>query len=442
MEKKFVVFGSEMDLKGHQLESHPNGMTKDARRDARLVDLSSFDYRAPYQETRGGRQGREGRGRGRGRDPNAEPLPPSTAQSMRRDELAYQRQMAIQSSQSIAPRNFGGQLTTQAARQPPSRTSSAQPPRTDDVPSVGSLTRVDNDLTSVPPPQQAQTPQEQARRLRHSTVMERAQNLLQGDSMKLNSFRDRVSAYQKSIITSEDLINAFFALFDVPSSELGKLVKELADIYEDEVKRTNLLKEWNNWRAVNEDYPSLPGPSGLPGLSSDSLGGGGKRVLKLKSSTAQSSRSQAARHGSWGGASGNSSNPFPGLPQHSSVPAGNRSGNKPSAAAWLASNTPSRSSTPKGTGTRTPTHEAFPALPATMKPNTAMAGLGLGGRGAKRWDFNQNREVPVNPWSTGGTPVQSPPAVEDNEEERMIGSVAGVKKKGKGKAKQTLFHFG
>ncbi|KAH0259093.1 hypothetical protein KCU71_g21306, partial [Aureobasidium melanogenum] len=111
LEKKFVVFDSEMDLKAHQLEAHPNGLTKDARRDARRVDISGFDYRAPHQQDRPQRNNRERRGGGRGRDPNADPLPVSSAQPMGRAELAYQRQMAIQSAQSVTTRSFGGQLT-------------------------------------------------------------------------------------------------------------------------------------------------------------------------------------------------------------------------------------------------------------------------------------------------------------------------------------------
>ncbi|KAL8865999.1 MAG: hypothetical protein Q9174_006561, partial [Haloplaca sp. 1 TL-2023] len=112
LEKKFVVFDSEMDLKAHQLQTHPNGLSKDARRDARLVDISGFDYRTPYNGSRGGRRERQGRP---GRDPNTEALPPSSAQPLRRDELAYQRQMAIHSAQSVAPRTFGGQLSSTPA---------------------------------------------------------------------------------------------------------------------------------------------------------------------------------------------------------------------------------------------------------------------------------------------------------------------------------------
>lgn len=283
-----------MDLKGHQLECHPNGLSKDARRDARTVDLSAFDYRTPYQPQR------QRRGAGRGRDPNAETLPTSSAQPLRRDEIAYQRQMAVQSAQSVSTRSFGGQLTrndTQTVQAPP-RSGNATPARSppaqsSPVPELQNLSLMVDSATA--------TPQERARNLRHTAVIERASNLLRNDQAKLGEFRTKVSNYRTSTILATELIDAFFSLFDTSSAELGKLIKELADIYEDESKRTSLLQAWNDWRAINEDYPALPGPGGLlPGMSPSTVNGsgaGGNRVLRLKSSTAQSSRSAVGRTG-------------------------------------------------------------------------------------------------------------------------------------------------
>ncbi|KAK5017283.1 hypothetical protein LTR39_001632, partial [Cryomyces antarcticus] len=342
LDKKFVVFDSEMDLKAHQLETHPNGSSKDARRDARRVDISSFDYRTPHTQDRGGRREREGRGGGRGRDPNAEPIPQSTAQPMRRDELAYQRQMAIQSAQSVTSRTFGGQLTAE----PPVPRSQARPddsltvtaPRQavqthDAFPSISSLNLGSSAAPSPRPssPTQPLTPQEQARRLRHAAVIDRAAALLRNDATKLSTFRTHISSYRLGAISAPDLIDAFFALFDnAPVADLGKLIKELAEIFEIETKRDALLKAWADWKAIHEDYPSLPSAGGAGGgamTAARVLGGagGGSRVLKLKSSTAQSSRSAVGRQGSWGSASplSGSGHPFPPMPAASSA---NRAG--------------------------------------------------------------------------------------------------------------------
>lgn len=435
-----------MDLKAHQLSEHPNGLSKDARRDARLVDISGFAYRTPYQpESRGGR---ENRGGGRGRDPNSEPLPTSSAQPIGRAELAYQRQMAIQSSQSISTRNFGGQLT-QNAPTPTPRPTPAQ--RNPPLPAIESLTM---DTSS---PQSAQTPQEIARLARHTAVMERASNLLRNDQTKLSTFRTHVSSYRSSVLSATDLIDAFFSLFDVSSADFGKLVRELADIYESESKRTQLLEAWNSWRSINEDYPSLPGPAGLlPGMSpstvtssSGGTGTSGRRVLRLKSSTQQSSRSAVSRQGSWGNALGTETthDPFHSLSGASKLANGQKKtpwassgANHPSSKASPASSRPS-SRPPVTMGSRA-NEEMFPSLPSTAKPSTLMAGLT---KGSVRWD---DRRVPpppgMSPWvlgtGTNPTPAQAAAAAETPLDGG--GDAIGAKKKGKKGKGQLLYHFG
>ena len=427
-----------MDLKGHQLECHPNGLSKDARRDARTVDLSAFDYRTPYQPQR------QRRGAGRGRDPNAETLPTSSAQPLRRDEIAYQRQMAVQSAQSVSTRSFGGQLTrndTQTVQAPP-RSGNATPARSppaqsSPVPELQNLSLMVDSATA--------TPQEQARNLRHTAVIDRASNLLRNDQAKLGEFRTKVSNYRTSTILATELIDAFFSLFDTSSAELGKLIKELADIYEDESKRTSLLQAWNDWRAINEDYPALPGPGGLlPGMSPSTVNGsgaGGNRVLRLKSSTAQSSRSAVGRTGALP-SSASSSNPFP--PLSSSSTSSSRSSNRNTATtAWgttaapvassrpyprpSAPSTPSSSQTPRANNA-----DAFPALPAAPKPNVLMAGLT---RGTVRWGDGRPTG---NAWSESGSGTSTPM---DDDLGEASGGGGGKKGKGK-KGKQTLFHFG
>ncbi|KAJ5787668.1 hypothetical protein N7457_002658 [Penicillium paradoxum] len=440
LEKKFVVFESQMDLKGHQIEAHPEGLSKDIRRDARMVDLAEFDnMRTPYQ------QQRQRRGAGRGRDPNAEPLPISSAQPMTRAEVAYQRQMAIQSSQSVSTRNFGGQLTRDDVQpvRAPERSAAATPVQSTPASRSQPLPTAAFENLNIAANSASASPQDQARRMRHEAVISRASNLLRNDATKLAEFRSRVSSYRSSSISATELIDAFFSLFDTSSTELGKLIKELAEIYEDESKRSGLLRSWNDWRAINEDYPALPGPGGLlPGMSPGTVNTGGSRVLRLKSSTAQSSRSAVGRSGSLPTASSNS---FPPL---SSAAGPSRRG-KVSATPWAAAapspsfsrpTIPSPVSRPSSTApssSRTPapapkSANAFPALPAAAKPNVLMAGKT---RGTVRW--NDNRGPAPNAWgSNPGSSTDS--ATESNTENNSGNGKKGKKNKGK----QTLFHFG
>ena len=437
---KTNVFESEMDLKAHQLAEHPNGLSKDARREARLVDISSFDYRAPYQPER---RGREARGTGRGRDPNAEPLPASSAQPIGRAELAYQRQMAIQNSQTASARNFGGQLTRTTAAAP----HTTQPHQNLALPAVESLT------LDSPAPRPAQTPQDQARQLRHAAVVERASNLLKNDQNKISTFRTHVSSYRSSTMSATELIDAFFSLFDVSSTELGKLIRELADIYENESKRSGLLEAWNSWRAINEDYPSLPGPAGIfPGLSSNTTGSGagtsGRRVLRLKSSTAQSSRSAVSRQGSWGNAlvAGAPSNPIPAIGGASGLANGQKktpwAGGVSTGSKVSPANSRPSSRPPPMIGAPA-NEEMFPSLPATTKPSTLMAGLT---KGSVRWDDRRTNSQPsANPWAAGGinpTPAQAVTAAVAPVVDAVDSDGATTKKKGKKGKGQVLYHFG
>jgi E3 ubiquitin-protein ligase ZNF598 len=445
---KTNVFESEMDLKAHQLSSHPNGLSKDARRDARLVNISNFDYRTPYQPQRRGE--REHRGHGRGRDPNTEALPVSSAQPLRRDELAYQRHMAILNAQpQLVPQNLAASpVPTPIPRLTPS---------TAPVPNLETLS-LENSSTIRP--DHSQTTQEQARQIRHDSVLQRASTFLNADSTKMSTFRTHVSSYRSSTISATVLIDSFFSLFDVPSAELGKLVRELADIYEDETKRQDLLRAWNDWLSINADYPSLPGPSGiLPGTDSGGAGEsrpGGRRVLRLKSSTAQSSRSAVSRQGSWGNALGNSAsskqNPFPALGGASSLSNGQKR------AAWTAAPSPAPAraspansrpaSRPPATMGAKANEEMFPALPMGRRPNTLVAGLT---RGTVRWDDGRGGKAPtVNPWGSGANESSGGDshraagvdmAEDGGDSVPTAGTAGGGGKKGK-KAKQVLYKFG
>jgi E3 ubiquitin-protein ligase ZNF598 len=436
LEKKFVVFESEMDLKAHQLEEHPNGLTKDARR----VDLSDFSYRERYQPQRGGRgsqrSGGRGGGRGRGRDPNSDPLPQSSAQPMRRDELAFQRQMAMQNSPPIPQRGFSGNLTpsepaqNESLRQPAALAAPVAPtaPISDPFPSLSDINRA---LPNSSAPTTL-TREQEVRQMRHQAVTDRAVQLLKNDQAKLSTFRSNISSYTHSSITATQLIESFFALFDTSSAELGKLVKELVDIFEIPAKRDNLLKAWNDWKAINEDYPSLPGSSAAAGPSSH----GGSRVLRLKSSTAQSSRSGISRTASWGTASTASLTSTPAASNKSNRPVTTPWAGTSTAATTLSSSSLSASSKVRQKGPATvPDASAFPALPVAAKPVTTLFSRGYNGLGVIR-NGGSSSSSSMNVWNS--KPVED---VQENVEETVTSVGANEKKKGSRK-KQTLMHWG
>ncbi|KAM7218859.1 hypothetical protein V8F06_005739 [Rhypophila decipiens] len=498
LEKKFVVFDTEMDLKAHQLSEHGNTLSKDVRRDARVVDLANFDYRPSYQhEARPFGFGRRDRDNRRGRDPNAEPIPASSAQPLRRDELAFQRQLAISQGQQLQQQQAQASSSSRPNPAPSSSRPSQPPPRTGTPgtqPIIDAMQNVSiNDLSSL-------TPEQRAGLTRHGAVVERASNLLGSDPTKINSFRTYISNYNRGSMTAEQLIDAFFALFSETSSNaLGTLVREVADLFEDKTKAEALRKAWHNWRAINEDYPSLPGIGGMHGATSSNSGwaaaasataaGGGQgsgaanpavaaqqaknstRVLKLKNSTRRGSSSSLEQAvlstlnsgGRAGGGASSSSYSGRVLPSSSSTaafPALPGAAKKSASAgagqpSWIGGSTPALASAPRPSGSgsaprtaasnvaaaagvnRKPPgsgEDAFPALPAAPKPQTTIFGYG---RGAVRRDgFGLNRDTGFN-WGGGGASGSSSGQQQQqqggNEEDAAAAAGAGG---GKGKGKK------
>ncbi|KJZ80089.1 hypothetical protein HIM_00803 [Hirsutella minnesotensis 3608] len=491
LEKKFVVFESNMDLQAHQLSEHAG---KAVGRDARLVDISSFDIRQSYQpERRGGGGGGAGRGRsdgegrgrgrarggGRGRDPNGEPLPATSAQPLRRDELAFQRQMAIHSAQSVSNRTFGGQLTapTPAAAQP----STSRQNNSSSVRGANAVTAatnagqdglVDTMESLVVSDTTNMMPEERARLVRHNSVIERAANLVGNDSRKLAEFRQHISSYRQGSLTSPQLIDAFFTLFaDVSSNALGTLVREVADLFEDKAKADGLRKAWQDWRAINEDYPSLPGLSGMHGATSSSSGWANaaaaspagptaapshqhsNRVLKLKNSTRLGGPTPKSPRGPPGWAAAPTgrtpaSSAFPSLPASGASAASSSSSvSRPSWIGSASSSTPARTAPGPAPARRTGGRggeDAFPALPAAPKPMTTLFGYGTGR--AVRRDYGQASSSFQWGAGSGGASGSASAAATDGEdgagESEGTGPSGGKGKKGGKKGKKVLVQWG
>ncbi|KAI5463547.1 hypothetical protein BGZ63DRAFT_402844 [Mariannaea sp. PMI_226] len=457
LEKKFVVFESELDLQAHQISEHAG---KSTTRDARVVDISGFDYRQSYQHERRGPSGRDGEGRGgrnrgRGRDPNAETVPVSSAQPLRRDELAFQRQMAIHSAQSVSNRTFGGQLsaaapTPTASSQRGNASSSSTPRASQNDLSAPMESLTVTDTSNLPP-------EERARLLRHNTVIERASNLLGNNAQRLSTFRGYISSYRQGGFTGPQLIDAFFTLFaDTSSNSLGTLVREVADLFEDKKKADDLRKAWQDWRAINEDYPSLPGLSGMHGATSSSSGWASaatanpalpnaapsqkysNRVLKLKNSTRLGPAPVSPKAPSTWGASPAvkppSASAFPSLPSaasSSSAAASSASSSRPSWTTGSASQASQSTSLnrPRPANNRSG-EDAFPALPSAPKPQTTIFGYG-NGRPVRR-DYGQ-RETGFQ-WGNSAAGPEEPAEEEED--------TAGKGKKGKNKKKQVLVQWG
>lgn len=392
---------------------------------------------------------------------------------MRRDELAYQRQLAIHSAQSVTNRTFGGQLSAPASSPTPAQAAAAaaavRPPNasrtTAQAPTPGASAEVATaDSASA-------TPADRARNLRHAAVIERASNLLGQDAVKLAKFRDHISAYRTGKLKAPQLIDAFFALFSETSSNaLGTLVREVADLFEDRGKAQAIQTAWQDWRAINEDYPSLPGLGGMEGATTSSSGWANaatpsigapaasanqkqaSRVLRLKSSTRRQSASSSSSTGPGPGPGPSQSTasslnwaatvpatstrppPSSAFPALSAPATGSSSG--PSRPSWIGPNNHGQSGSGRASRAVAGNKEDnFPALPMAPKPLTTIFGYG-NGRGVRR-DFGVSRDTGFS-WGGGSAGDSGNPSEKEEEVEEPTG---GKKKKGN-KGKKVLVQWG
>ncbi|VBB81183.1 Putative zinc finger protein [Podospora comata] len=466
LEKKFVVFESEMDLKAHQLSEH--GGSVGSGRDARRVDMSNFDLRQRYEQERGAPRGGRNQERRRAPDPANEPIPASSAQPLRRDEIAFQRQMAIQSG--AANRAPPPGPAPGPSRPPPPAIAAARAAAAATTAPIDAMENLSiTDWSSL-------TQEQRASLARHNAVVERASNLLGNNENKIATFRQYISNYNRGSMNPTQLIDAFASLFADTSSDtaLGTLVREVAELFEDKKKGEALRAAWQNRRARTQDreeeYPSLPGLGGMHGATTSTTGwataaaptrvtlhnngaaANSNRVLKLKNSTRRGSVGNAsvmsfASASSGGGGRGvaaSSAAAFPALPS-ASRPA-------PAQPSWTAGG----SSAPPAPKTTTASHvgtgavkrgpppqtnssDAFPALPAAPKPKTTIFGYG---RGVVRRDFGVSRDTGFS-WG-GGAASGSGNAGGAGEEvqQQQDGGQGGQGGKGKKGKKQVLAHWG
>ncbi|UKZ80051.1 hypothetical protein TrVFT333_007816 [Trichoderma virens FT-333] len=467
MEKKFVVFESELDLQAHNLAEHAG---KHVGRDARLVDISAFDIRQSYQQERrggpsgsGGQRDGEGRararGRGnRGRDPNEDSILPTVTSSvpLRRDELAFQRQMAIVSAPSGSNRTFRGQLSTPAPAPAPS--TAPVTPTLAPTPAQASSTR-----NAAPTPSRPRSVGPGAGPAAPTAAIE---TLSLSDTANLSADeRARLPHLDISPgrLHSPQLVEAFFTLFaDVSSNALGILVRELADLFDDKSKADSLRKAWQDWRAINEDYPSLPGLGGMQGATSSSSGWASAaavntnftvvgasqrnstRVLKLKNSTRLGGPAPNTVRSvpGWVPASSSSRAPssaaFPSLPPPSSSSSSTaaRVASSASTPSWTASSSSQSTQSRGPPPPNTRAEDAFPALPAAPKPQTTIFGYGKG-RGVRR-DFGQQESN----FQWGAAPASSSAAADLEEPDDAEVTGGKGKKGGKKGKKQILVQWG
>ncbi|KAJ7706693.1 hypothetical protein B0H17DRAFT_972658 [Mycena rosella] len=443
--RKFVVFGSALDLQAHVVEAHAGEMGKGGRRDARRVEAGGG------AQARGDGRGRE-RDRDRDRDREApphqqahQPAPPPAPPPQQ-----TQAQGQAQQGQGRAGRRregFGAALTVEGDA-PPRPTPTPSPPRA----------RI------------------WIRRLlsaRHAAFLARLATLAPNPTTALPAARAAIRSFRAAESSARDLISTLWSVLDARMEPAASIVNALVDILDEPPQRADVLAAWRGFeieqrRQFPELVPSAVG-SGYAGIASG-------RVLNAKHATAARGGRQV-----WdrvAQAASSSGQRFPALAAGASGPSaaarpGQRNTPWPSASSATGF-APSSSFVPPPSGAPTPQPTPFSthmpsleqgsgsgngngkqaklssaAFPELAPSPAARARAAVSGNVSLRNILGTGAPVGAGAWGAGGgagAGASGGGAGAGAAGEEAVGGAGagagGGKKKGKGKGKQTLFTLG
>ncbi|TFY77520.1 hypothetical protein EWM64_g6492 [Hericium alpestre] len=397
--RKFVVFGSLLDLQAHMVEEHGAEMTPRDKKIAQRVN-AGFEF----QESAAGRR----------RGPREREPPPHT---QRRDR-------------------FGGHLTTDggAITTPssagPSRRQSPSPPPADMDPVTFE---------------------------RQNALYARLRALAPNPTNALAAVKLSLRSYLASESAASDLISTVWNILDRDLDNTASIVNLLVDLVDDEEKKTLLLGAWNGFKIEQRrQFPDL-----VPTAQGNNYAGvTGGRVLNIKQSTAtRSSRrpsravwDRVAQAASSAGPSTPSPQPperFPTLqPSAPSITAGYRQTR--STTAWSASASGHAPPAPRSVpATKASTQPAAPKLSSSLFPELPSASSQrarpvAGGKTSLQKILGSSAPA-TSAWAPGASSGTSGETSGDTAvQEAPNGNITETvgKKKGKGKQKQTLFTLG
>ncbi|KAJ6563571.1 hypothetical protein DFH09DRAFT_1476168 [Mycena vulgaris] len=433
--RKFVVFGSALDLQAHVVEEHGGEMGKGGRRDMRRVE-------AGWDEVRAGPGQGHGRGRGRERDrdrdrereapphqpvqPQPPPPPPSQPQAQRAPGGRRRE-------------GFGAALTVEGESAPrPTPTPSPPLPRADVDPAVAE---------------------------RHAAFLSRLASLAPNPTTALPAARAAIRSFRAAESSARDLISTLWSVVDSRMEAAASIVNALVDLLDEGEQREEVLAAWRGFeleqrRQFPELVPTAVG-SGYAGITSG-------RVLNAKHATASrggrqvwdrvaqaaSSSSSAQRFPALGPGPGPSSSTGRGAGQRNTPWSASGAGYAPSSSfvpppangrappvvTPFSTNMPTAPVQGKGKGVPPKLSNAlFPELPPSAG---ARLKAPVSGNVSLRNILGPAAAPGPGVWGAGTGAGGSEPREEAVDTPGGAGGGGGGKKKGKGKGKQTLFTLG
>ncbi|CAO1626040.1 unnamed protein product [Sympodiomycopsis kandeliae] len=257
LEKKFVVFDSEMDFKAHQVQEHGADLSSRELKEAMKIE-ANFHYEDPNAagSSSGARSRKPGRGGRRDRDPE----PPTNADPLGLSTLALRANVPGAGPANHSRRiQFGGHTT-----------SSADSEQSQQVAARAAADRAAGETDG------ASTAE------RHEAYLKRVHSVMGGSDSKVGSFRNAVKIFRAGEMGASDLVDTIHSLVgDLDSSAV--VVNGLVDLLDtDQDKKRSVLDAWNKLRVQRTAFPSL-----VP-----IAGGSGPSLRNVKNRTSASANSQ------------------------------------------------------------------------------------------------------------------------------------------------------
>ncbi|TPX32794.1 hypothetical protein SmJEL517_g04159 [Synchytrium microbalum] len=340
LEQKFMVFGSDLDLKAHQLEVHRDSSAKKSSKSKyQAVDVG-FTYAGSPSRNNADRSRPS-----RSRDDNSSSANSSTNNRLQQRnqyaapagslELPERTRTPVAPSPAVTaqtvntPPGLGAPVTATSATTPSSTQQQQQPSQRKLRPPPGfgaQLSSADSNSAAAIPTSSSQAPPSPTRALDQSPLTPDADlnniltSLLSTTPTSLSEFRESLRQYRMSYTTADDLLEKMISLAMIGRGAVSKIRKDT----ENEVGRAwtrlgsvlpdtegegirGMLRAWNDWRAKRDGDTSAtlssyanPLSNAFPPTPTSSSNGGKARVLVIKSA---SSRQRNTGTGAWAASS-------------------------------------------------------------------------------------------------------------------------------------------
>ncbi|KAL1405818.1 hypothetical protein Q8F55_007496 [Vanrija albida] len=275
IEKKFQVFGSELDLRAHQMEEHGEAMSQKDRAQARQLHID-FSSRPESGPSRTG--GRGGRGfslanANNGRDgPQTQQIAPPPMNAAQAEQ--QRRQIQTDRQEEGRRRKAFNTGLTGSNGATPSGSAGPSGRQTPVEPASGTVTPRDD--------------VDEATQSRHAALITRVSMLVNDSQTKMASFRSAIRQYKNNESGVKDMLDTVYHVLDEDADSTAGVLREVANLFNgdgEKDKQKAILEAVNAFRVQQaEQFPQLGGGTAT-GSSGNWAGVSSGRVLAAKRAT-------------------------------------------------------------------------------------------------------------------------------------------------------------